>query len=399
MNSLKIIITVPSLAGRSGSVLYVRDLALGLSRLGHLPVVFTHEISEVGQALRFETIPVVGDLNQVGFKPDIVIGNGHPELVQALLHFPNVAGIHVCHAWDHWITLSPGLTRVRRVAAVDITCRDWLTGQHGLPEEKICVIQNAVDVDRFQSRGPLPERPRNALVFSSYLDEHNGLSIIRSACTDAGITLDVVGERVGRIHTKPEELLGQYDIVFAKARSALEAMAVGCAVILCNGGGAGPLVTSENIDFLWPRNFGRRVLHKAFTVSHFAEQLQHYNAADALMVSQRVRREGSLESFVSKIASLCHQVIEEQDASCVDREEETAGYAAYLKQVAPMLSQYYRLAVAHHDQWLTLARIDAANKALSLQYQEQQGRYLALLEEQNRLKLRIEGQCNLSPCQ
>ena len=39
-------------------------------------------------------------------------------------------------------------------------------------------------------------------------------------------------------------LTGDYDLVFAKARCALEAMAVGAAVVLCDTHGLGPMVTS-----------------------------------------------------------------------------------------------------------------------------------------------------------
>lgn len=383
MTPLKIIITIPSLAGRSGSVLYVRDLALGLLRQGHLPVVFTPEISEVGNELQFDTVPVVDNLLDIGFQPDVVIGNGHPELVQALLHFTHVPGIHVCHAWDHWITLAPKMARVRRVVAVDMTCRDWLIGQQGLSEKIVCVVQNAVDIERFQPRRPLPDRPKNALVFSNYMDESHGLSMIRNACHQLGIELDVVGSRVGRIHAKPEQLLGQYDVIFAKARSALEAMAVGCAVILCNGDGGGPLVTTDNIDFLWPRNFGRRVLYKPFSVSHFVEQLNRYNARDAQLVSQRIRQEGDLETFVSRMVSLCRQVIDEQRTSEINPLEEINSYAAYLKQIAPMLSQYYRLAVAHHEQYLVLEQLDTTYKSLVRQYEAQESRLSALVAERN----------------
>ena len=40
----------------------------------------------------------------------------------------------------------------------------------------------------------------------------------------------------------------RYDIVFAKARAAIEAMAVGAAVIVCDFDGVGPMVSTENVD-------------------------------------------------------------------------------------------------------------------------------------------------------
>ena len=54
---------------------------------------------------------------------------------------------------------------------------------------------------------------------------------IAAACHAAGITLDVVGGAAGRVSDAPEHLLPAYDIVFAKGRTALEALAVGCATV------------------------------------------------------------------------------------------------------------------------------------------------------------------------
>ena len=49
---------------------------------------------------------------------------------------------------------------------------------------------------------------------------------------------------------QPERVLGRYDIVFAKAKAAMEAMAVGAAVVLCDFGGVGPMVTWADFDRL-----------------------------------------------------------------------------------------------------------------------------------------------------
>ena len=60
-------------------------------------------------------------------------------------------------------------------------------------------------------------------------------------------------------------MLGQYDIVFAKARCALEALAVGNAVVLCDTVGVGPMVTTGEVDRLRRLNFGVRALREATT--------------------------------------------------------------------------------------------------------------------------------------
>jgi len=48
--------------------------------------------------------------------------------------------------------------------------------------------------------------------------------------------------------------------VFAKGKAALESLAVGAAVVLCDARGVGPMVTSSQLDHLRPLNFGLRAL-------------------------------------------------------------------------------------------------------------------------------------------
>ena len=53
---------------------------------------------------------------------------------------------------------------------------------------------------------------------------------------------------MARIAESPELLLPKYEIVFAKGKAAMEAMAVGTAVILCDFSGVGPMVSSTRFD-------------------------------------------------------------------------------------------------------------------------------------------------------
>jgi hypothetical protein len=374
MKPLRVLITHVSLADRSGSTLYARDLALGLLHAGHLPIVFTTARGDIGTELHEATVPVIESLEKCAAGPDVIIGNGHPELMHALMHFENTPAIHVCHAWDHWITLPPSVDRVRRVAAVDGTCRDWLVCEQGVRPDRVRVVQNAVDLERFQPRDMLPEKPRTALVFSSYLTEDNGLALLRSACAKADIVMDVIGAAVGKLHARPENILRNYDIVFAKARCALEALAVGTAVVLCNPGAAGPMIDPDNLDFLWERNFGRRALHRPLTEDYILEQIASFDAQRCKLVSDRVRAEGNLDIFIEKMVTLCEEVIEEHRHVPVDRNQERAGIASYVRMFAPLLSEYYKLALTQHFSRLEHAR-------LAQEYEKLRDAYQRLVEQ------------------
>lgn len=312
MKPLRILITNSTLAGRNGSVLYVRDLALGLLRRGQQPVVYAPESGEVADELREAAIPVIGDLRSLTATPDLVIGNAHPDMMAALLHHPGVPGIYICHAWETGLGEAPKFPRLRRYIAVDETCRDRLVGLRGIPEDRVRIIHNGVDLDRFKPREPLPDRPARAAVFGNGMTETGGLDVIREACRRAGLQLDVMGSGGGQVVSKPEELLRRHDLVFAKARCALEAMATGCAVITCDRDRLGGMVTSQNWPELRRMSFGRRALPGRLDVAGVLAEIAKYDRDDARDVARCIRDVASLDEAITAVMVLCHEVIIEQ---------------------------------------------------------------------------------------
>lgn len=76
----------------------------------------------------------------------------------------------------------------------------------------------------------------------------------------------------------PETVIGSYDIVFARGRYALEALAVGTAVVLCDKEGAGPMVDSSSFDALRLRNFGCATLGLMPSAEVLLDQINRYHA-------------------------------------------------------------------------------------------------------------------------
>ena len=68
-NNLTVLLTNVRLEDRTGTELYVRDLAFGLLAKGHRPVVYSPRLGKLAQEIRAETIPVVDDLNQLSVVP------------------------------------------------------------------------------------------------------------------------------------------------------------------------------------------------------------------------------------------------------------------------------------------------------------------------------------------
>jgi hypothetical protein len=305
---LRVLITNIELWPLSGTVLYTRDLALELQRQGHAPVVFSSTGGDVAAELRAAGIVVTDRLDRIRAAPDIIHGHHHAPTVIALRRWPTVPAIFVCH--DHTspndrAPIDPG---IRRHFGVSRVCVRRLIAE-GVPESRAGLLPNFVDLARFEPRTMLTERPRRALVFSNYAHEGSHLPAVVDACREAGLELDVVGAGVGRIVTRPEQLLGQYDIVFAKAKAAMEAMAVGTAVVLCDFSGVGPMVTSAEFDALRLLNFGFEALRDPLRPEPLLREIARYDAADAARVRDRLRSDAGLVMAVEGLVAIYHDAI------------------------------------------------------------------------------------------
>jgi Glycosyltransferase Family 4 len=337
---LRVLITNRILATRTGTEVYVRDLASSLRRRGHLPIVYSPHLGTIAEEIRAETVPVVSDVSKIGTAPDVIHGHHGLETLVALLAFPGVPAINVCHSWLGWPDAPLQFPRVARYVAVDNTCRDRLVFEHGIPEDRIHVRFNAVDLRKFRPRGPLPPRPARALVFSNAAGGRGShLDAISRVCAAEGIVLDVAGYRSGHVLDHPEDALGQYDLVFAKAKAALEAAAIGASVVLCDAHGVGPMLTTRNVRELRPLNFGIRTLRERPSVDVLAREVAQYDPADAAAVSRLVREEAGHDSLVDDLVALYEDVLAERRGAIDDPNAEQRAASRYLQSLAGPLHQ------------------------------------------------------------
>lgn len=344
INCMRVLLTNNTLASRAGTEMYVVDVARRLKALGHEPMAFSTQLGEVAETLKASEIPVVSELDDLPAKPDIIHGQHHLETMLAMLSLPAVPVIYFCHGALPWEEAPPLFPRIRHYVAVDEACRQRVVEEARVPAEKVHLLLNFVDLQRFQPRPPLPERPRRALVFSNYMEENNLLKTVRQACIECGIELDVRGLGVGRPIADPEALLQGYDLVFAKSRAALEAMAVGAAVVVCDTRGCGSMVTSSNFDSLRPLNFGFRTMRQAITIENLIAQIRSYNPAEAVLVRDKVRSQAGMVAAVDQIVGFYQQAMAESAVmDSADKELISAGN--YLRWLTPVI----KLGVPHYN--------------------------------------------------
>ena len=327
MSGLRVLITNVALAERTGSEMYVHDLSLALAARGHTPLVYTPQPGPLAADLAKRGVEVRGSLADFSAPPDIVHGQHTVPTISALRHFPGAPALYVCHDATARVDTPPLFPRILRHVAVDHNCRERVM-KAGVPPDRIRVVYNWVDLSRFTPRPPLPARPSRALLFSNYANERTHLRAVREACARARLPLDVVGSGVGTATAAPEAIIGDYDLVFAKARCALEAMAVGTAVILCDFRGAGEMVTTAAVSHFQRWNFGARLLRRPLDPQVILAEIRRYDAADAAEVSRRIRASAGLDAQVDQLVALyCEVLAEREHASPPSRRSEARAAA------------------------------------------------------------------------
>jgi hypothetical protein len=336
MKPLNVLITNNTLSFRAGSELYVRDVAIRLKRRGHHPIAYSTVLGEVAEELRTAGVEVIDDLGNLSIVPDLIHGHHHLETMTALLHLPRTPAIFICHGVVPWEEIPPIFPRIVRYVAVDKACLGRLF-EYNIPPVRTDVILNFVDLKRFPLRDSLPRRPKRALIFSNNATEDNYIPKVRQACQRARLELDIMGLSSGHPCSRPGEVLSSYDLVFAKARSALEALATGAAVITCDAAGLGCMVNSDNLESLRELNFGIRTLNQTMDPETIFAEIQKYDHDDAHEVSRNIRSSADIELAVDKLLALYRHVIEEYADSVPDLQAEYKSTAAYLRWVSPRL--------------------------------------------------------------
>jgi glycosyltransferase involved in cell wall biosynthesis len=331
---VRILITNLYLRGRTGSEIATAELALGLARRGHVVAVFAPLIGRTAEDLRRQGVIAVDSLSEVPWTPEIIHGHHNIVAAAALIRFSQTPALFVSHSPIYWIEGPLPLSRISRVFAVSEACRERLIAAGGPGSKDIALLLNAVDLDRFELRPPLPKVPRRALVLTKNAKH---LPDVRAAAAAANLSLDELGPGVGNVVDDLHTRLCNYDIVFATGRMALEALACGCAVIIADSRGLAGLVRSDVVDQWRQHNLGQRLLDRAVSVAGLLSEIKRYDAADARAVSLRIRDAASLSAYLESVEAIYRSIL--SGHAVQDRDTDLSELAAFYERVLKRLGE------------------------------------------------------------
>jgi hypothetical protein len=298
--SKTVLITNIGLCYRSGTEVVVEQLADGLRRRGHRPILFASLLGPLAEAMRGRGHLVSDKPDGLRIRPDIIHAHHTGPAMAALAAHPGVPALFVCHDATSAFDALPKHPRVRRVFAVDERCRARLV-EEGADPASVELLPNAVDLSRIPKRCPLPERPKRAVAVTKH-SLH--LDALRVACAAAGIEFEAYGLGPGRMIEQPEELFAQADIVFATARTALEASAAGAGVVVCDARGCAGFLTRANAQAWLPQNLGAAVLSHPCDTAHVSAAIAAWSREEATAASMLVQKRRALEGTIDRLETI-----------------------------------------------------------------------------------------------
>lgn len=323
--------TQRELIGFHGSEMVTVEVAREMAERGHEIVVFSPRVGGVAKLLWPSGVRVVSRLDDVPWTPDLIHAHHHLPAMAAMARFESTPAIYYCHGAIPWAEQPPMHARIHcYVMMCEWMVRRVIT-EFDLDPGRVSCVPNFVNTTRFSEVRAPPREMRRALLFQSSGLPAMELAQLESGCAALGLELDKIGAAYGNTQPRPEMLLQQYDLVFASGKSALEAIATGCAVMTLAPTQAGGLVTTETLDRWTFLNFGPRYYSAATPINEawLRRELALYSPENAAEVTARVRRERTLQLAVDQLEDHYRKALEAGLP-----EAAPAPFAAYLERMA-----------------------------------------------------------------
>lgn len=346
---MRILITNTALDKFAGTECYVFDVCRALAARGHEVIAFSPRLGRVASAMREAGLCATDDLAAVPWSPDVIHGHHEWETTLAAVRWPSAGLISFCHGAQPWQEAPCRAPWVNRFVVVGEPCRVRLVERDGIDASKVELLLNFVALDRFVQSVKPAAPARRVLVFSNHIKKGRGLETIAAACAAERLELEIIGSGAGQVAVDPREPLSRADIVLAQGRCALEAMASGCAVVLCGAERIGAFVSPAEFANLRAANFGFTCLNADLTVDAVRQRLRAVSVGDAYEVTRMVREHAGLDQAISRLESLYDEARQAAVANPPSMES-VASFAADRLRLATEPWKLGRAAQALHGQ-------------------------------------------------
>lgn len=261
--------------GLGGSESYLLTVAEQLDRLGHEAVVFTSEPGEGTEVAQERGIEVLDESGlSDGFDAALVQDVGVAYQLAGL--YPATPQLFVAHSSKFDLQAPPQLDGM---VGVVVALNDRVARRMRRFATSVDVVRmrQPIDVERFSPRGPLPQIPRRALLFSNNPNADR-LAMIEGACAEVGVELLRLGGPSGHTTDTAPALAGA-EIVIGYGRSILEGMACGRAAYVYDWKGGDGWVTAESYAAIESDGFAGGATGEVADRATLVQHLRGYSSA------------------------------------------------------------------------------------------------------------------------
>jgi hypothetical protein len=263
------------LIAAGGTEVHLVTIGEHLERLGHEVVLYAPELGAFAEHARACGLAVCGSLHElpaacdVVFSQDAIVAYPLADRYGQAFHVFRVCGDvydfqlppQLAGVVDRFVVLSERYEKVVRTTAASA----------GVPILRLPV---PIDTDRLVPLGPLRERPAKAVLLGNYVDREQ---LIRDVWGGLGVQVTRVGGHAQSFDVARS--LADADVVVAKSRAALDAMACGRAVYLFDMFGGDGWVTPELYPALADDNFAGQATGRVIDAAALAADLATFDPA------------------------------------------------------------------------------------------------------------------------
>ena len=238
---MRIVLATSAFHHVGGSETYLLTLGENLVRLGHDVRVYARVAGDMAMLARRHGVETVDRVEDLGEPADAVVSQDGIVAHDLAAAWPGVPQAFVCHSALHDVQqppLVPGI--VSTVIVLNERVRRRVEALNA--DLDVVRLTQPIDTQRFSPLSSPKDRPRRALVLSTYLDGAPRRAI-EEVWGAAGV--EVVSLGVDDVSLAPELAMGDVDIVIGKGRAVLEAMSCGRPAYLYDSFGGDGWITPD----------------------------------------------------------------------------------------------------------------------------------------------------------
>jgi hypothetical protein len=391
---MRVLITNHSLSARTGTEAVVYEIARDLQRRGHEVAAYSSSLGEVAELLSASSIAVISDPSACPFRPDIIHAQHHLDAMTALLAFPDTPAVYHLHGGVPWVERPPRHPRIVHYLATCEQVAGRTRLELGLSSNQVSALPNWVDLDRFRG-GKIPSStPTRALLFGGGLGSPEIVDRVMPAFATHHIKLETTADWTDQERRTPELALPGYDIVLASGRSALEAMASGCAVVIVNHQSCIGWARQDNFLAFQQQNFSPNRADPGYDASVMQGCLAAYDAQASLDASAMTRKHCALPQAMDQLAAVHERVVQawsqrpvlDTQALLEEQDEERKASLVYLRQLATAVRDVEALHVSSRSAQKQLASAAKEREKLTADLRRLEGKLARAAEVHQTIK-------------